>query len=581
MMLHEGIGDRPNLPEAYRQDLTRIHASAQQLGSLVRDVLDLSRSQLGQLTLAKKSVEIRELIRPIELVGEQMAISKGLEWQVSLPDNLPQVLGDASRLQQVVLNLVSNAVKFTSQGTVRLHVEVQNGFVTIAVSDTGVSVPLEEQEAIFDEFHKSERTVARGFGGLGIGLAICRQLIEMHGGKIGVQSSGEENSGSTFFFSLPVLDTPNQTEPVEQPQAVAILTETAQHCAPLLEHLEERGYQVRVIETTRNPNWLNEIHKDVFGALVLDFQDDREGWKTIESLKQNPAFQDVPVIFYSLLQEQDRGALLSLDYLSKPVAAASLTQILRRYGLSMESEDCSQRVLIVDDDAEIREMHARMVQEHLPTCQVFTANNGIQALEIMRSSPPALVLLDLRMPEMDGMAVLKAMQSEKSLQGIPVIVLTAQNLSEREMANISQSVAAVLAKGVFSTAETLAHIEQALRRQPRLGTENQRLVRKVMAYIHEHFSQPLTRKQLADYAGVSERHLNRCFTQELGLTPLNYLNRYRIQQAKKLLEKNHLSILEVMGRVGFSESSHFAHVFHREVGLSPSAYKRGKRLSEK
>jgi signal transduction histidine kinase/DNA-binding LacI/PurR family transcriptional regulator/AraC-like DNA-binding protein/response regulator of citrate/malate metabolism len=576
MMLREGIGDRPPLPQAYRQDLTRIHASAQQLGSLVRDVLDLSRSQMGQLTLAKKPIEIADVLKPIDLVCEQMATSKGLAWRIDMPENPPLVMGDAARLQQVVLNLVSNAVKFTSQGSVGIDVSVTDGFIEIAVGDTGLSVPAADQEAIFDEFRQSERTVLRGFGGLGIGLAICRQLVEMHGGAIGVRSSGEEDSGSTFYFNLPILSTPAHAAAASTVEAVVILTEQAQHSAPLQRHLEEQGFQVQVVETQNHPDWMEGLQELSHGALVLDYQEANRGWEILEFVKQNPATQDLPVIFYSLLQDQNSGAMLALDYLAKPVAAAHLAQILRRYGITPDCGDSLKTVLVVDDDPGIRELHTRLLSEHLPACQVLSAGNGRKALEIMRAHPPALVLLDLMMPELDGMAVLKAMQAEKSLQGIPVVVLTAQRLSESEIAVLNESVSAVLSKGIFSAAETLEHIAKAITRHPRLGSENQRLMRKVMVYIHDNFHQPISRKDLANFAGVSERHLNRCFTQEMGITPLHYLNRFRILQAKMLLEQTNLSITEIMGRVGFSDSSHFAHVFRREVGISPRAYQKGE-----
>lgn len=580
MMLHEGIGNRPPLPDAYRQDLTRIHASAQQLGSLVRDVLDLARSQLGQLTLAKKPIHIaEEVLRPIELVCEQMARSKGLAWQLAIPADLPQVMGDAARLQQVVLNLVSNAVKFTTQGFVSIQVCTDGEMVTLAVSDSGLSVPLAEQEAIFDEFRQSERTVARGYGGLGIGLAICRQLIELHGGVIGMSSTGDEGSGSTFYFSLPALS-PGEVELLAHPsQAVLIFTEQAQRSQPLRQHLEQQGYQVAVWDTTQTPGWLAELQKNPPGALVLDFQAVALGWEVIEQIRRHPLTANIPVIFYSLLQGQGGGSVLALDYLAKPVAAAKLAEALQRYAFDFETCDGRQTILIVDDDADILDLHTRMVLTKLPACRVQQAANGKDALEKMHAAPPALVLLDLMMPEMDGMAVLKAMQADKRLRDIPVIVLTAQHLTGEEMALLNQSVTAVLSKGVFTTQETLAHIEQALARHKRLGTETQRLVRKVMAFIHEYYAQPISRDELARNAGVSERHLNRCFLQETGMAPLTYLTRYRIQQAKALLEKGDLSITEVMGRVGYVESSHFTRVFHREVGVSPSAYKRGERAA--
>ena len=234
-------------------------------------------------------------------------------------------------------------------------------------------------------------------------------------------------------------------------------------------------------------------------------------------------------------------------------------------------------VLLADDDPEILDLHARMVAENIPGCQILRASNGRIALQLMRETLPTLVLLDLMMPELDGAGVVKAMQEDEKLREVPVIVLTAQSLTQEEMAQLNRGVAAVLSKGVYTGEETLAHIFQALKRSKRLGSENQRLARRVMAYIHEHYSDPLNREQLAGYAGVSERHLNRCFLQETGLAPMAYLNRFRIQQARGLLKDRSRSITEVMGAVGFSDSSHFTRVFRREVGVSPSEFQRGKR----
>ncbi len=577
MMLREGIGDRPPLPDAYRQDMTRIHAGAQQLGSLVRDVLDLARSQLGQLKLARKPMSLEDMLKPVVLVGEQMTRSKGLIWRTEIPSVLPQVSGDAARLQQVALNLVSNAVKFTSQGEVALIVDLEEDQVTVSIQDTGLGVPLAEQAAIFDEFRQSERTVSRGYGGLGIGLAICRQLIEMHDGRLGVRSSGSENGGSTFYFTLPVLEAPPILPQAAPSQSVLVLTSLASRAVRLREHLVTEGFQVEILGIDESPDWLTSVLEEPPGAVVLDIPVAERGWELMELLKNNPATQEIPVIFYSFLQEQSSGSMLALDYLTKPVAGEALNGALARFGLSANSENGDCTILLADDDPEILDMHARMVQEHVPHCKVLRAANGRIALEMMRQTVPSLVLLDLMMPELSGTGVLRAMQEDERLRSVPVVVLTAQTLNQDEMAGLNQGVAAVLSKGVFSAEETLAHIDQALSRSKRLGTENQRLVRKVMAYMHEHFAEALSRELLAGYAGVSERHLNRCFVQETGLAPGSYLNRYRIQKARCLLVEQDLSITEVMGSVGFSDSSYFTRVFRREVGMSPSEYQRGKR----
>jgi signal transduction histidine kinase/DNA-binding LacI/PurR family transcriptional regulator/AraC-like DNA-binding protein len=578
MMLREGIGDRPPLPEPYRQDLTRIHAGAQQLGSLVRDVMDLTRRQLGQLKLTRKMIALEDVLKPVALVGEQMARSKGLVWRAEIPSGLPQVMGDAARLQQVALNLVSNAVKFTTHGEVALIVKIEDQQVSVAVRDTGLGVPLAEQAAIFDEFRQSERTVARGYGGLGIGLAICRQLIELHDGKIGVYSSGEENGGSTFYFSLPVPAeiAPLPSSSTSHTQAVLILTDRVERVALIREHLIQQGFQIEMISIPETPDWLAKVLADPPGAVVLDMPASERGWELVEILKGNPATQDIPVIFYSPLQEQGNSSMLALDYLTKPVAASSLGQALQRYGISGGDCDDARTVLVVDDDPGILDMHARMVSERIPGCRVLCAANGQIALGMMREKAPALVLLDLMMPELDGLGVLKAMQGDERLRSVPVIVLTAQTLNQDEMAQLNRGVAAVLSKGVFTAEETLLHIDQALARSKRLGSEAQRLVRRVMAYIHEHYPDPLSRDQLANYTGVSERHLNRCFLQETGLAPMAYLNRYRIQKARLLLADHSYTITDVMGMVGFSDSSYFTRVFRREVGVSPSEYQRGK-----
>ncbi len=579
MMLHESPGTRPPLPEPYRADLARIHLSAAQLGHLVRDVLDLSRSQMGQLKLTKKPLDLSNMLKDVTLVGEEMARSKGLEWHVEISAHLPMVHGDLPRLQQVVLNLVTNAVKFTARGSVKLRVEAGDGNVTVTVSDTGIGVPLEEQEAIFDEFRQSERTVARGYGGLGIGLAICRQLVELHGGQIGVRSSGEEEGGSAFYFSLPALGDQAVDRPAQQAssQKVLLLTERASSSARLERYLSDEGFQVQSLYVDETPDWQSQVSALSPGAVVLDCSPASErGWQLIETFKESLSTQDVPLLFYSL-QGPDAGGMLALDYMTKPMAATALAQVLQRYGLADEKCGARRNILIVDDDPNILEMHSRIVQTFLPDCRVCQAANGRIALEMMQREPPSLVLLDLMMPELDGMSVIAAMQESDRLRGIPVIVLTAQMLSQKEMACLNRGVAAVLQKGLFTAQETMAHIERTLAHNKRLGGETQRMVSRVMAFIHEHYAEPVSREEMARYAGVSARHLTRCFHQQVGISPITYLNRYRIKQARQLLEAGGKNITEIAAAVGFSSSNYFTDAFRREMGMSPRDYQRGQR----
>ena len=205
LMLPGGPGNSASVPEPWRGDLECVHASAQHLARLITDVLDLASSQTGQLRLACQPLDLTRLLHQAATIAEPMVREKGLRWLADIPNGLPYIWGDHTRLQQVILNLVANAVKFTEEGEIRLQVTAMADQVTVAVSDTGIGIPAGEQDAIFDEFRQSERTTGRGYGGIGLGLAICRRLIEMHGGKIAAQSRDTQGGGSTFYFSLPAI----------------------------------------------------------------------------------------------------------------------------------------------------------------------------------------------------------------------------------------------------------------------------------------------------------------------------------------------------------------------------------------
>jgi AraC-like DNA-binding protein len=171
--------------------------------------------------------------------------------------------------------------------------------------------------------------------------------------------------------------------------------------------------------------------------------------------------------------------------------------------------------------------------------------------------------------------VLEAMRERDATRRIPVIVLTAQTLTGPDIERLQRGVAAVLGKGLFTSEEVMAQVEAALNRSKRLGSEAQRIVRQAMAYIHENYPHPITRAGLAGHLAISERYLTRCFHQEMGITPITYLNRYRIHRAKALLEQGHTNLTEVALAVGFSDSNYFGRVFREEVGVSPSAFLRG------
>nr|MCU0507767.1 response regulator [Anaerolineae bacterium] len=487
----------------------------------------------------------------------------------------------------VMLNLVSNAIKFTQRGQVSIALEVLGQTATVSVSDTGLGIPTAEQATIFDEFRRSERSIERGYGGLGLGLSICKRLVELHGGAIGVESQGQEGAGSRFFFTLPLIDAPAEL-PAARPDAhargapVLILTASSAAIEGLCDYLERRGYEVLLAPIDEPSTWHALVLTTLPSAIVLDVSaGSDQGWRVLKGLKANLETSKIPVLFYAIATEsapaaagtEPRASVLELDYLTKPIELATLASALDQRWLAPTPDRPVRKFLVVDDDPDTLDMHARIVQDRSPANQVYKARNGLEALRVLQEERIDLVLLDLMMPEMDGFEVLEAMRDRPSARDVPVIVVTGQTLSESEMARLNLGVTKVLSKGVFSIEETVSHLDAALERRRELSSEAQRLVRQAMAYMHAHYAEPLSREEIAAHVGLSDDYLTACFHKELGLTPVAYLNRYRVQQAKQLLKNTHKSITEIALEVGFSGSSYFSRVFHRETGMSPGEYR--------
>lgn len=587
MAMRQQNHDRKASLEVLQKFNEQIYTSGQHLDRLIRDVLDLASSQAGQMNLIRAPLNLGPLLRDVVSISKQLAEQKNLHFRVEIPEKIPQISGDKTRLRQILLNLISNAVKFTAHGEVALVVKVEQEEILVIIEDTGLGIANEEQENIFDEFHQSDRTTVRGYGGIGLGLAITRRLVEMHGGRIWVTSKGWEGSGSRFCFTLPfLLAGPSAVSEEELSETnnregmVLVLTKTPGSAEELVQSLADHGFVVQEMVSENNADFMENLVASPPGAVILDLAPASEqGWDIMKKLKEAPSTQDIPVLFYSLLADEDAGSVVEIDLLSKPIGTDQLIQALKRHGLNT-SRKSAKTILMIDDEPSMLELHTRMVQTALPDCKILTAQSGMQGLHMMRNNLPDLVLLDLMMPEMDGFKVLRVIQEEQMLRNIPVIILSAQVLTRREMDQLNQGVAAVLEKGLFSAKETIARIECALARNKRLGSESQRLVHYGMAYIHEHFHDPLSRGDIANNLSVNEQYLSRCFNKEIGIGPMAYLSRYRIQQAKHLLEMGSMSVTLVALEVGFSSQSYFSRIFQQETGVTPTDYQNGVRLPQ-
>jgi AraC-like DNA-binding protein/anti-sigma regulatory factor (Ser/Thr protein kinase) len=539
-------------------DLRRINTSAQHLSGLINDVLDLASSQSGHLRLNYQALNPADILSEIHEIGCHLAEQKGLAWSSAFAPDLPLVWADRTRIRQVILNLVMNAVKFTDQGRIDLSALVEAGQVQIAVSDTGIGIPPGEQHLIFDEFRQSERTAARAYGGMGLGLAICKRLVELHGGQIGVDSVGRDGAGSTFRFSLPIY-VPHQLPNVDI-ETILLIGEVNATVAQLMQ-----AYGFKTVHIA--PDLFNLVlAQNTPGAIAVPVNTPTS-WDVLRDVRENPLTHHIPVLLCG------EAGWVEADYLQKPLQDDAFGSLLIRQEIKFNE---TSSVLIVEDEPLMLDLHSRMVRSWLPQAQLLRANNGQAALNILQQTRPDLILLDLMMPGVNGFEVLNYIRSHDTTRDIPVVIITAQVLSDLEIERLSQGVTTILQKGVFNVEETIQHLKTTLDRSTRFHTAAYQLVQKAVGYIHANYSaEEFSRESIAQYLNVNSDYLTRCFTQAMGISPITYLNRYRVQQAKILLETTIYSISDIADKVGFGDYAHFSRTFRRHVGLSPREYRHG------
>jgi adenylate cyclase len=390
---------------------------------------------------------------------------------VEAQEKLGMLTVDPMRLRQILLNLLSNACKFTTQGEVKLRVrKVADGrnWVEFAVADTGIGMTAEQQAKLFEEFTQADSSTARRYGGTGLGLAITRKLARMMGGDVTVQS--EPGKGSIFSVRLPAgADTAarSATNGSRAPsgECVLVVDDDATARELIAEHLKAEGFSVVTaaggLEGLKLAKELRPI------AITLDvMMPDLDGWSVLAALRQDPELAEIPVIMITILDEHRRGvALGAAGYLTKPIDRERLSRMVSRFRAPARQA----RVLLVEDDGTQRErLHGWLAGEQWV---VQEAANGRDALALLKDSKPDVILLDLMMPEMDGFAVVAALQKEPRWRDIPVIVITARDLDAQDRERLNSGVQSVLVKETFRPADLVERIRRLARSKLEVGKQ--------------------------------------------------------------------------------------------------------------
>jgi len=439
-------GGQGPLNEAQRESLERVQRNARLLLGLINDVLDISRIESGKTEIRREVVSAEQLVRQVAADFAEIARRKGLTLKTAVSPELGSIIGDGSKLTQVLGNLVGNSLKFTESGFVEIRAEPRGEKRwALVVTDSGIGIPADEHESIFEEFRQGESRSHQGYGGTGLGLAIVRKIVQLLGGTISVQSAPGE--GSTFTVTLPreispelALERPAPPSRGEADRRVLVVDDDASTRRLLRFELEPYGLQV--LEASDGREALAMARDQSPDAILLDVVMPRlDGWATLRALKDSPATRSIPVIMHSVVDNRAFGfGLGAVDHLVKPVSGTALREALGRVGLGAEA-----RLLVVDDDADVREL----LQRELSSAgyRVETARGGAEALSTLERERPSAVVLDLLMPEPDGFEVLYRMREDAALRSVPVLVLTGKELSSSDEARLSGSAQRILRKG--------------------------------------------------------------------------------------------------------------------------------------
>ena len=443
-----------------QEPLQRVHRAGTHLLGLINQVLDLSKIEAGKLELNPQSVELTPLIEEVVGTARQLAEQNKNWLVVEANEKLGALTVDPMRLRQILLNLLSNACKFTKEGKITLRArKVANGghWIEFAVADTGIGMTPEQQARLFEEFSQADATTAQRFGGTGLGLAITRKLARMMGGDVTVAT--ELGKGSVFTVRLPgnvSLPAPLAVEGSRRPagDCVLVIDDDVTARELVADHLKSEGFSV--ITASGGLKGLKLAKQVKPMVITLDvMMPDLDGWSVLAALREDSELADVPVIMVSILDEQRRGAALgAAGYLTKPIDHERLRRLVDRF----RTPERPIKVLVVEDDPYQRERMRGWIEGQNSIVQ--QAANGRQALERLQESKPDLILLDLLMPEMDGFQFVATLQKEPAWWDIPVIVITALELDAKDRARLNSGVETVLVKEAFRPAELVGLIRR-------------------------------------------------------------------------------------------------------------------------
>jgi len=456
--------------ESFIPDLKRINRAGRHLLELINDVLDLSKIEAGKMELYLETFDIPNLLEEISTTVKLLVQKNSNTIEVRCPANLGAMRADMTKVRQALFNLLSNASKFTNHGKITLEAAREasssNGdWIVFRVSDTGIGMTPEQQTRVFEAFAQAEASTMRDFGGTGLGLAITKNFCRMMGGDVALTS--EPGKGSIFTIRLPTEVRASEVEleaesksiaapPTVEGKAILVIDDDADTREVLERFLNRKGFHVECASSGQDGLRLaKELHP---AAITLDvMMPGMDGWAVLSALKSEPELADIPVVMLTIVDDKNLGySLGATDYMIKPVDRERLAEILMKF----RDVPPPRYALVIDDEEPARELLAQILEKE--GWHVIQAEDGLSAMERMEKHRPDLILLDLMMPKMNGFEFVAELHKHDEWQSIPIVVITARDVTIEDRVRLDGYVEKVLLKRALSEDALLAEIRDLI-----------------------------------------------------------------------------------------------------------------------
>ncbi|MBU0664631.1 MAG: response regulator, partial [Proteobacteria bacterium] len=474
-VLKDGLlGD---LEEEQREYVGDIFNSGRHLLSLINDILDLSKIEAGKMELGLEEVNIRSLLENSQSIVKEKAHAHQIQLELQIEEGIGNIEADARKMKQVVYNLLSNAVKFTPDGgkvslVARKVMDAGKEFLEIAVTDTGIGISDEDQKKLFQPFQQVDQSLAKKYEGTGLGLAMVKKLVELHGGTVELHS--ELGKGTCLTVRIPYRKASaamNENWPTERAAAfalprvksggLALVVEDDPKAAELVRlQLEEEGFRVQVApDAEQGLELARSLRPDL---ITLDIMmPGMNGWQFLEAVKQEELLASIPVVIVSMVADENKGFALGANkILPKPLDKQELYRALSDMGFDLSGDRLPLRVLVVDDDPKAVKLLRRNLEDRNIT--VLEAFGGQDGIAIAQRELPELIILDLMMPEVTGFDVVSALKERAETVNIPIFILSAKILTAEDRHLLEGNVARLMNKSSFTGQGFMSEVRRVM-----------------------------------------------------------------------------------------------------------------------